>query len=143
MVERIEQQTFSPWSQSSLIEELHQDRGVVFVAEEAADLCISGIDRILGWCACRFCVPEAELLKIAVHTRARRQGLAIHLLKHLEQFLVSKGVDTLFLEVRSQNQSALNLYVKSGFLQVGKRSGYYSNPEDNALIYRKKIAGNV
>jgi ribosomal-protein-alanine N-acetyltransferase len=143
MVERIEQQTLSPWSLSSLTEELHQDRGVVFVVVEEADGCNLGVDRILGWCACRFCVPEAELLKIAVHTSARRQGLAIQLLKHLENFLVSKGVDTLFLEVRSQNKSALNFYIKSCFLQVGERSGYYSNPDDNALIYSKKIPSYI
>jgi ribosomal-protein-alanine N-acetyltransferase len=138
LVERIEQQSLSPWSLSSLLEELQQDRGVVLVVEDDASAYITtGTSQIVGWCACRYLVPEAELLKIAVHKSTRRQGLASLLLNHLEGSLVNKGVETLILEVRSQNQSALNFYMKNGFLQIGKRSGYYSNPEDNALIYHK------
>ena len=139
VVERIEKQTLSPWSQSSLLSELQQDRGVVLVAEAAVGTCIVKPSQILGWCACRFFAPEAELLKISVNQTSRREGIASQILNHLERFLVSRDVRTLFLEVRSQNQIALNFYTKSAFLQVGKRSGYYKNPEDSALIFQKML----
>ncbi len=131
----IEQRILSPWSLLSIREELNQKMGEMFVAEVEA-----GSDftpEIVGWCATRLIAPEAELLKIAVDQRSRRAGVATALLNHLTHFLSQRSIELLFLEVRSQNQSALNFYIKSGFLQIGIRPGYYSNPSDSALIYQK------
>lgn len=136
-VECLEQQTLSPWSLASLLGELNQDRGVVFVAEIEAEH--DSVSEIVGWCACRFVVPEAELLKIAVNKKSRRSGVAGILLNHLTSFLSQKSIKMLFLEVRSQNQSALNFYMKSGFLQIGTRPDYYTDPADSALLFQKLL----
>ena len=133
----IEQQTLSPWSLSSLLEELKQDRGVMLVAE--AETGVDSVLEIVGWCACRYIAPEAELLKIAVSRTSRRAGVAVKLLNDLILFLRQRNIEMLFLEVRSHNQSALNFYKKSGFLQVGTRPGYYSNPDDSALLFQKML----
>ncbi|MFT5701057.1 MAG: ribosomal-protein-alanine N-acetyltransferase [Desulforhopalus sp.] len=135
VVERLEQQTSSPWSLTSLLGELKQDRGVVIVAELTVDQ--GTLPEVVGWCACRYLVPESELLKIAVSSDHRRRGIATALLRHLTLFLSQRSIETLFLEVRSQNQRALKFYKKSGFLQIGQRSKYYSNPNDDASIFRK------
>ena len=139
-VARLEQQTLSPWSLSSLLEELQQDRGVVFVAEKNAHN--NRKPEIVGWCACRYIVPESELLKISVSNNARRSGIATALLKHLSRFLSQKSIEILFLEVRSENKTALNFYRKSGFLKMGERPGYYLNPADNASLFQKNLMRN-
>jgi len=134
-VECLEQQTLSPWSLLSIREELNQKLGEMFVAEVEA-----GSDftpEIVGWCATRLIAPEAELLKIAVDQQSRRAGIATALLDHLTRFLSKRSIELLFLEVRSENQSALNFYIKSGFLQIGVRPKYYSHPSDSAVIYQK------
>ena len=136
-VQCLEQQTLSPWSLKSIRDELKQKRGEMFVAEvEAED---GTTAEIVGWCASRLIQPEAELLKIAVNRTSRRSGIATALLNHLIGFLSQRSIELLFLEVRSQNQSALNFYKKSGFLQIGLRPGYYSSPSDSALLYQKKL----
>lgn len=137
VVARLEQRTLSPWSLPSLLEELKQDRGAVFVAEVNVDQ--DSKPEIVGWCACRYIVPESELLKISVSKNSRRIGIATALLKHLTFFLSQRRIQTLFLEVRSENQSALNFYTKSGFLKIGERSGYYSNPTDSASLFQKML----
>jgi ribosomal-protein-alanine N-acetyltransferase len=42
----------------------------------------------------------------------------------------------IFLEVRSSNVAARNLYEKLGFLQVGCRQGYYSSPPEDGIVMR-------
>ena len=137
LVACLEQQTLSPWSLKSLQGELQQDRGVVLVAELHGDG--STAPEIVGWCACRYIIPEAELLKIAVDKHFRRAKVATLLLKHLSSFLTQKHIETLFLEVRAKNRNALKFYIKSGFVCIGERLGYYSNPDDNASLFRKML----
>ncbi len=131
-VAAIEGETLSPWSDVSLEEEITVSQGIQLVAEENDSL-------IVGWCGCRVIWPEAELLKIAVKPRCRVRGVAGNLIACLVEELQRKEVTTLFLEVRSGNRAAVNLYRKTGFSQVGLRPAYYTDPSDSALILKKTI----
>jgi len=131
-VREIERETLTPWSLASLLQELDVRQGLCFVAE-SNDL------RIVGWCASRRIWPEAELLKISVAERERKKGVGRVLLQHLTGYLQRQSFTTLFLEVRAQNKPALCLYTSHGFREVGTRTGYYSDPQDDALILRKDV----
>lgn len=128
----IEQESPSPWTSAQILTELSLSESVALVA--------TGNDgHIVGWCCSRFCGPDAELLKIAVTGSERRKGVARQLLDALAKTLTGNRVENLFLEVRSQNEPACNFYRSQGFDKVGERPAYYSNPRDNALIYRKEL----
>ncbi len=129
----IESETLSPWSARSLAEELHIPRASQFVAESTEK-------EILGWYACREVWPEAELLKIAVQKTNRERGIGSFLLEDLFLDLKKRKINYLFLEVRSGNRTALRFYKKNGFLHVGTRLGYYSDPPDSAMIMRKNVS---
>lgn len=129
----IENETYSPWSLDSLAQELQVRQGRQLVAE-SRDL------RILGWCGCRQVWPEAELLKIAVTTGERKKGVGTALLACLIGELQNQAYRSLFLEVRAQNQPALTFYKRHGFMQVGLRSRYYSEPTDDALILQRDLS---
>lgn len=128
----IEQESVSSWTAAQIADELSCVAGIVLVA-------VGGGGRIMAWCCARYVGQEAELLKIAVSADCRRSGIAGGLLLHLEKSLTELRVETVFLEVRSQNSAALHLYLKHNFIEVGVRTGYYSNPVDNALILRKEL----
>jgi len=132
-VAAIESENPSPWSAGSLAQELEIAQSIQIVAEEAEA-------QILGWCACRIVWPEAELLKIAVKQKNRERGIGRFLFEHLFGELQKRKITSLFLEVRSSNRAALNFYEKHGFLHVGSRSGYYTNPPDSAIILRKNLS---
>ena len=53
--------------------------------------------------------------------------------------MTERQVEAVFLEVRSRNEAALRLYQKNGYIQVGVRPGYYSDPVDDALIFKKEV----
>jgi ribosomal-protein-alanine N-acetyltransferase len=131
-VEEIECQTLTPWSLTSLRQELTVQDGLCFVAEDAER-------SIVGWCACRRIWPEAELLKIAVAQQERKKGFGTALLRCLVGDLQWQGFTVLFLEVRGRNKAALGFYDRHGFLAVGMRRAYYSDPQDDALMLRKNI----
>jgi ribosomal-protein-alanine N-acetyltransferase len=55
------------------------------------------------------------------------------------EIAVTKGVRSVFLEVRKSNDAAIALYGKLGFKPVGKRSNYYSETGEDALVFMKKL----
>lgn len=77
---------------------------------------------------------EAHISTIAVHPDWRGQGLGEWLLLHLLEAGRALGAVVATLEVRPSNQTALALYQKYRFEQVGRRPHYYSDNDEDALI---------
>jgi len=75
---------------------------------------------------------------IAVLGTYKKQGIATALLKQLICETMAAGVRDLFLEVREHNIPALRLYQKAGFVESGRRRGYYDKPKEDALIMVRK-----
>ena len=91
---------------------------------------------------CSFIATEdAELLFVCTHPLYRRQGIANKLLYEAIVAL-PKTVNSIVLEVRSQNEPAIKMYEKMGFVTLGKRRNFYSFPEDDAIVM-ELIKGGV
>ncbi|MCP5463933.1 MAG: GNAT family N-acetyltransferase [Deltaproteobacteria bacterium] len=65
---------------------------------------------------------QSEILDLAVLASFRRQGLARLLLNDLQ----AEGREIL-LEVRADNQPALQFYAAQGFVKTRRRQGYYQD----------------
>lgn len=76
------------------------------------------------------------LLSIAVHPKSRNKGIAVLLIKFLENKCKEKGFKKLILEVRMDNEKAIKIYGKLGLRKVGIKLGYYKDGE-NALMMEK------
>jgi ribosomal-protein-alanine N-acetyltransferase len=110
-------------------------RRMVLVAERNAE--------VQGFLAARSAHPsEWEIENVVVAEPARRTRLGGALLQafieraHAEELPTGETV-AIFLEVRESNLAARLLYEKSGFLMEGSRPGYYHNPEESAVVYRR------
>ena len=91
----------------------------------------------------RVVAEEAELLTIATHPAAQRQGRAAQVLQQVIAEVQRQEVRLLFLEVAADNIPAVTLYQKAGFAQVGQRRGYYVRPNQSpvdALVMQAKLA---
>ncbi len=87
---------------------------------------------VRGWAAVRSLGGgESELLQVEVEAGYRRRGLARRLLEAALE-------GTVFLEVRAGNAGAIALYGTVGFVEVGRRKGYYAGPVEDALVMEKK-----
>lgn len=119
-----------PWSVNSISAELNNPLSLWVVAMDGK--CLAGYvgsQSVMGW---------ADMMNLAVHPDYRRMGVAENLISQLIARLKENNVTCLSLEVRASNAPAISLYTKSGFVEVGRRPGYYHNPKEDALILRKE-----
>ena len=92
---------------------------------QGMDLFIAGgVDTIAGFALTRSVVDECELLLIAVHPDQRNAGVGQSLLNAIQNNCVSNGISRIFLEMR-ENNSAVSLYRRFGFVITGHRPRYY------------------
>ena len=123
----IERTSFSnPWTDVMFLAELRENPFARFLVA-ARD------DSILGYIGGWVIVDELHLLNLAVRPDSRRRGMAGQLVDSL--FRSGEGlITTASLEVRRSNRSAIALYERFGFHQVGVRPGYYTDPLEDALV---------
>lgn len=77
-----------------------------------------------------------HITTIGVAPEHRRRGLANKLLRHTEEALRKRTVNTVMLEVRVSNISAQNLYRELGYAIVQRLNSYYNNGEDGFLMVK-------
>ena len=82
---------------------------------------------------------ECEILNFAVDEKFRRQGIGEKLLSEGLEICRDMGAETAYLDVRKSNSGAIALYKKAGFEKTGERAKYYSAPEEDALLFEKKL----
>ena len=112
---------------------------LVLVAESSESLRShsSATGDVVGFLVALILDPEWELENIVVAPTARRSRLGTRLLEAVfATARETKGV-SVFLEVRESNVAARTLYEKSGFEQAGHRKHYYSDPIEDAVLYRR------
>lgn len=79
--------------------------------------------------------PEMEILNVAVMPLERRKGLGRRILDMVLQAAVKMGMQKTTLDVREGNIAAIALYRSLGFCQCGRRTRYYPDTGEDALIY--------
>ena len=127
----IEQACFPrPWTSEHFRHEL--------IAAGSLPLVATLDDAIQGYLCLSIIQDEAEVLDIAVAPYARGCGIAVLLMDHGLSLARERGVERLFLEVRSSNDSAIGLYERYGFRRAGIRKQYYEGKED-ALIMELQL----
>lgn len=94
-------------------------------------------ERVVGYLILRLEGEEAELDEIVIAEEIQGEGEGSLLLQEGSRLLKERGIKTLFLEVRSQNERAKRLYERQGFVYYRKRKNYY--PDDDALCYKKEL----
>ncbi len=104
--------------------------------EHAGSLVLAAGEPLQGYAGFRQGPGEAELLRIAVHPRARRGGVATALLEQGLADLRAADAATCHLEVRADNGPALAFYRRHGFAEVGRRRRYYAGGADALLLSR-------
>jgi len=98
-------------------------------------------NRAIGFVLVRTAADEGEVVSIAVLPEARRQHIGRLLLLAASDLARTKGAAALFLEVSESNEAARALYSSLGFTEVGRRPGYYREPnvQEDALVLKAPL----
>lgn len=126
-VAELDKKFFSrPWSQDSWESELYNTTVSLVVAETEDGF-------VLGYGVLGVILDEGSLEKLAVREEYRRQGVAQAILDSFVRY-GREHLAFITLEVRASNAPAIQLYMKNGFSQVGRRKNYYSEIHEDAIL---------
>lgn len=90
--------------------------------------------RVAGFCAFWKVVDQIHINNLAIRPELRRQGLGAFLLARVLEEAAAMGAPHATLEVRRSNIAAQHLYERAGFSCAAVRTGYYTNPIEDALV---------
>ena len=99
-------------------------------------------DIIVGYIAITYVIDTIDILSIVTMKNYENIGVATLLLEYIFNFAKKNNVNKIFLEVRTSNTKAINLYEKNNFKLISKRKNYYTDTKEDALIYLKEIKKN-
>jgi len=95
---------------------------------------------VLAFLVARAVANEWELENIAVANDARRRGIGSRILSEFLDIARQQKAEAIFLEVRESNHAALAFYQKWAFEATGRRTNYYTEPKEDALVYRLTLS---
>ena len=117
----------SPWKREHFLHELRENRWAVNWVVETRS-------RVVGY-ACLWCIHhELKINNIAILGAKRGRGLGRWLLLSVLGDAIARGCRTATLEVRPSNEAALALYRTHGFVEIGRRQGYYATEGEDAIV---------
>ncbi len=120
----------APWSAAAFADLL--DQAGVFALETPN-----------GFILMRAVADEAEILTLAVRPGARRSGEGGRLVGAGVLAAAARGAARVFLEVAEDNAAARALYARAGFVEAGRRPGYYAGVDGgrrDALLLALNLA---
>ncbi|MFK3990693.1 MULTISPECIES: ribosomal protein S18-alanine N-acetyltransferase [unclassified Psychrobacter] len=119
------------WGYQTLVESLKQDSMHLLIVYEQKNNSIN--NTVTGYCLYQVIFEQAEILRIGTHPDYQRQGIASQIFARLNTELTRDQVESLSLEVRSDNVPAIALYEQQEFDLIHKRKGYYQTPHQPAI----------
>jgi ribosomal-protein-alanine N-acetyltransferase len=118
----------NPWTKEMLVRELETSLVArVYVLRAPGR-------PVAAFCSCWILYDELHINTLAVDPECRRRGLATVLMRHLLALAADEGATRALLEVRQSNIPAIRLYETLGFEITNIRRGYYTHPEEDALV---------
>jgi ribosomal-protein-alanine N-acetyltransferase len=124
-----------PWTRGNFIDSLAAGY-LAELLEDTADTRPTAPP--LGYFVAMAGVDELHLLNLTVAVEHQGQGHGRALLAAVQAHGRARGLSALWLEVRHSNERAQALYTRLGFVEVGRRRGYYPAPQgrEDAIVMR-------
>ena len=119
----------SHWPESHYENALFKPGHLILVAEvQPAE--------VVGFLLASTAIEEWELENIAVSAGWRRRGIGRALMTALMDRAQRGKATEIRQEIRESNAAAQRLGLSLGFAQQGRRSDYYRNPVEDALLFK-------
>ena len=135
-IERLESQLFRrPLTRRDLESLLARPAGCGF-------LLAGGAGEVVSYVLFMNAGTTADVVSLGTDPLAQRAGFASRLLNAALQFLADAGVEDVLLEVAVDNEAALVLYERAGFVETARRINYYQRPHGDmdAIVMRRNLA---
>lgn len=142
VVEIEESSGLSRWGWGAYYAELQgSNRELMLVARVLGDRNEAN-RKVAAYIVARLGADELHINNVAVRETYRRRGIGRALLHWILAEAKRSGVSCAYLELRAGNSAALALYEECGFRVMAKRSKYYSEPVEDALVMIAQLSGS-
>jgi len=122
----------SPWRREHFRFEIHENRWAVNLVARQGDV-------VLGYACVWELKGELKINNLAVRVDYRRRGLARWMLGRILAGARERGCTVATLEVRTSNRAAIRLYEAHGFVEIGRRKGYYRAESEDAIVMQAAL----
>lgn len=126
--------SLNPWSQQAFQAELS-------ASSVSQPLVVEGGREVIAFIIPWLVAGELQIANFAVKPEYRKLGVGRMLLAHVVQLAKDRECVAAFLEVRTSNLAARELYRRLGFEEDGVRPRYYSPGYEDAILMRKDLKG--
>jgi ribosomal-protein-alanine N-acetyltransferase len=134
----VERSAYSfPWTRGNFVDSL----AAGYLAQT---LVTTDAGTLIGYYVAMPGVQEMHLLNLTVAPDWQRRGHAQRLLEGLETQCRARQIDRIWLEVRTGNRRARQVYTRHGFAEVGLRRGYYpagAAGREDAIVMKLTLGG--
>ena len=129
----------APWTAPHYVSELSRPDSI-FLKAAIGDIPCSGfiIGRIIP-AIVHDAGLDAEIYNIGVHPDRQREGLGSKLIESFLEECQNRSVQSVWLEVRSGNLTAISFYSKHLFDVIAVRSSFYRDPVEDAIVMRSNL----
>lgn len=144
VVEIEENSGLSRWGWAAYYSELQgSNKHLMLVARVAEAEQRRDWPSVAGYIVGRIGAEELHINNVAVRENFRRRGVGRALLNLILEAGKCSKIPTAFLELRAGNSAALALYEECGFRVTARRSRYYSDPVEDALVMIIQLERNA
>lgn len=126
----LEEQFDEFWNANVLASELENPLSDYIVALENGE--------VVGYAGLWQPIDEGHVTNIVTKKDKRGNHIGTKMLEEIINIAKNKKLKCVTLEVNEHNQTAIKLYQKYNFVEVGKRTKYYNN-QDDAIIMTLEI----
>jgi ribosomal-protein-alanine N-acetyltransferase len=121
-----------PWTRGNFSDSLSAGHGM-WLAEEGGEM--------VAYAVTTQVLDEAHLLNISVLPAKQGAGRGARVMRHLFAVAKEQGGAHMYLEVRPSNLPAHRLYQRCGFIEIGRRKGYYPALEgrEDAVVMAREL----
>jgi len=122
-----------PWTKEMFLEEIRRPERSYLLGVFAHSR------KVVGYCSVWRVADTLQVNSIAVTETYQGRGVGCALLDEVVTLGRHLAAVSVSLEVRSSNEAARGLYKRYHFKEVGKRSGYYRQPTEDAVILTRHL----
>lgn len=119
------------WAEAEYLRIVHGHGAVrrcLLVGEEDGEL--------VGFAVGAVTAGVGELESVGVRASWQGRGVGQELVRMVLRWCRAAGVGVVELEVRATSSGPQRIYARLGFVEVGRRLAYYSDPADDAILMR-------
>ena len=119
-----------PWNKDMFINEMYSNLS-------SFKLLLNENKEVIAYFGLWTIQDEGHINNLAVDLSYYGKGIGDFLMNEIFKIGDKNNINVYYLEVRSSNKHAINLYKRHGFFEAGRRKNYYKNPKEDALLMTK------